>query len=342
MEAAPASERGGAESSAKAQRTSATAESALPRIDISGFRSSDPAERARVARLWDEAMRSVGLVTVVGHGVSDALCDELHASATEFFEASHEQKMRSCLHQGYGPGGYVPQGVEAVARSRPEGAGAPPDLVENLVFSHEGDPSREAVMPSTPPALQPAVARYWRELRELLRTIMRLSAAALDLAPTHFDAPFEKAKCNLRLAYYAGMGADGARDAGASGAMRYGAHTDYTGFTLLRQDVAADGLQAQLRDGSWVGVPPERGSFVINAGDLIQVWTNDRWRSPPHRVLAPTAAAPSRLSLVFFTGPADETLVEALPGCYGDGVPKRYEPVTSGEHLRRKIRASNA
>ena len=45
--------------------------------------------------------------------------------------------------------------------------------------------------------------------------------------------------------------------------------------------------QAQTADGSWHGVPSRAGALLVNAGDLIQVWTNDRWRSPPHRVVNP-------------------------------------------------------
>ena len=122
-----------------------------------------------------------------------------------------------------------------------------------------------------------------------------------------------------------------------------GAHTDYTGFTILRQDPSVSGLEAQTRDGEWHAVPPRPGGFVVNAGDLIQVWTNDRWRSPPHRVVNPPPglARKGRLSLVFFTGPADETVIEALPGTFGEGRPKRYEPVSARGHLLKKLGLSN-
>lgn len=96
-------------------------------------------------------------------------------------------------------------------------------------------------------------------------------------------------------------------------------------------------------DGSWVDVPPHPTGFVVNAGDLIQVWTNDRWRSPPHRVVKPPVGTPvtRRLSLVFFTGPADETQVDALPSCVGPDRPRRYPTVSAREHLMNKLRRSN-
>ena len=125
--------------------------------------------------------------------------------------------------------------------------------------------------------------------------------------------------------------------------MRYRAHSDYTGFTILRPDPEIIGLEAQAADGVWISVPPRPGALIVNAGDLLQVWTNDRWRSAPHRVVnPPPGSAPRpRLSLVFFTGPADDTVVEPLPNCHGPEAPKKYEPVSAREHLLRKLGRSN-
>lgn len=311
----------------------------LPVVDISGFLHGDEQQRLAVAREWDAAFSSVGLATIVGHGVPDDAIEALYGSASAFFGASRDEKMRYCLNQGYGRGGFVPQGVEAVARSTGTET-APPDLVENFVFSHGGDPKLESVpVPTEPASFQPAVAAYWSQMDALLRTLMRLSAVALSLPAEHFEPCLESPKCNLRLAYYASLDTDAA----AAGSIRYGAHTDYTGFTILRQDPRVGGLEAQTVDGAWHAVPPRPGGLVVNAGDLIQVWTNDRWRSPPHRVVnpPPELARQGRLSLVFFTGPTDETTIEALPGTHGPDNPKRYEPVSAREHLLRKLGLSN-
>ena len=318
------------------------AEPAVPVVDIAAFLadpSSDAA--ASVAAAWDAAFREYGIVYLTGHGVPEDATSELASSATTFFSQSDEAKMASCLHQGYGKGGFVPVGVEAVARSRPEGAGSAPDAVENIVFSHAGDPALESVMPSEPPTLQPSVAAYWAAMRALLGQLMQLSAKALGLPGAYFDAAFERPKCNLRLAHYPPMPADA--DERAPGVLRYGAHTDYTGFTILRPDPEIIGLEAQAADGVWISVPPRPGALIVNAGDLLQVWTNDRWRSAPHRVVnPPPGSAPRpRLSLVFFTGPADDTVVEPLPNCHGPEVPKKYEPVSAREHLLRKLGRSN-
>mmetsp|Transcript_121876 Transcript_121876/g.389768 ORF Transcript_121876/g.389768 Transcript_121876/m.389768 type:complete len:93 (-) Transcript_121876:32-310(-) len=83
-------------------------------------------------------------------------------------------------------------------------------------------------------------------------------------------------------------------------------------------------------------------AFTVNAGDLIQIWTNDVFLSNTHRVLNPPPGDRSdRISMVFFTGPSRDTLVQALPTCHGPDRPARYSAIKSGEHLTRKLSASN-
>eukprot|EP00971_Amphidinium_carterae_P236528 4694147-Amphidinium_carterae.1 len=181
---------------------------------------------------------------------------------------------------------------------------------------------------------------------------MQITACALDLPICYFDKFYFKPEgfsaedvlgvAILRLAYYP---ASDPQDAPPEGQLRFGEHTDYTGFTILWQDQNADGpqhgnalrppqggLQVRMPDGSWVDCPPTPGSFTINSGDLIQVWTNDEFRSGMHRVAnPPPGSTDDRLSLVLFTGPAHDTVVEALPTCCSDTRPSRYEKVERGE-----------
>ena len=210
--------------------------SAVPVVDLSDFLRGDEQQRARVAAEWDAAMCSVGMAYIIGHGCPPEVIQSLHDLAVRFFTASRESKMRYCLNKGYGAGGYVPQGVEAVARSTGDG-GAPPDLVENFVFSHRGHPALESVpVPIEPPQFQGAVEQYWDAMVALLHTLMRLSATALSLPADHFERCFAQPVTHLRLGYYAAIPPAMPEAEAADGAMRYGAHTDYTGFTILRQE----------------------------------------------------------------------------------------------------------
>ena len=144
-----------------------------------------------------------------------------------------------------------------------------------------------------------------------------------------------------------GDGGDGGDDDGdEAGALRYGAHTDYQTFTVLRADPEVGGLQVQLADGRWLDAPreadaPARGDdeplLFVNAGDLTARWTNGRWRSAPHRVVN-TEIARARRSLVFFTGPDDDAEISPI---VAEGDTARFAPITAGAHLRAKLGISN-
>ncbi|WP_338422277.1 2OG-Fe(II) oxygenase family protein [Acetobacter musti] len=120
---------------------------------------------------------------------------------------------------------------------------------------------------------------------------------------------------------------------------RGGAHTDYGSLTILTADNATGGLQAKLRSGNWVDVSPQPGQFAINIGDIMPVWSNDRWVSTPHRVVAPPASDRSRSrrhSIVFFHQPDPDARIAPLPACIASGETAHYPPATYGDHWRHK------
>jgi isopenicillin N synthase-like dioxygenase len=330
---------------------------AVPIVDISPWTDEaafSDEERARVAREWDSAMRDVGFAIIRGHAVPPDVVRALRDGAAAFFSQLPEAKQAHC-HGPYGSpfGGYTGMGTEAVSRTRDahgsdggstdaaSTAAALPDLVESFIY-------KPASPKATPPSLDAPAAAYQQELLRVLGCLHRLTAAALSLPHDFFD-PFytPHAEASLRLAYYPPIPAE----AQSSTAVRYGEHTDYTGFTILHQDesdvgdIDAGGLQVRLASGEWHAVLPQPNAFVVNIGDLYEVWTNGRWRSTVHRVLKPpagsAAAAAPRLSIPFFTGPHNDAMIEAIPTCVDAAHPAKYERVNAREHLLRKLKVSN-
>jgi isopenicillin N synthase-like dioxygenase len=313
---------------------------AIPLIDIEDFGSADPANRARVVSQWRGALDSIGFVTISGHGIPERLMADVHRHACAFFEQPLESKLRHVMEDAEqrGSAGYIPPLTESVGRT---GTGpSAPDIVESLSFSGIAfaGASADAGAPldaSLPAELTASLIAYAREAYDLGLRLMRLSAAALDLPEDYFDGLYSPMQHKLRLAYYPEQDVEP-----VPGQLRNAAHTDFAGFTILLQDDAPGGLQVLMPDGSWIDVPSVPGTLVINTGDLLQRWTNDRWISNVHRVVNPPAdqrGSSRRLSIVFFTGPRDDAVIACLPGC-ATGTEPRYPPITAGEHVRAKIR----
>jgi isopenicillin N synthase-like dioxygenase len=132
----------------------------------------------------------------------------------------------------------------------------------------------------------------------------------------------------LRLNYYplrdplAGSGR-----ADATGHMGVHHHTDAGAVTLLLQDKVG-GLQIH-HDGVWLDVPPIPGTLVINIGDIVQVWSNDRYRAPLHRVIA--SSRQDRYSIPFFLNPVYSAQYAPLAAQTGAGRPPMYRPINWGE-----------
>uniref|UniRef100_A0A7S1E545 Fe2OG dioxygenase domain-containing protein n=2 Tax=Hemiselmis andersenii TaxID=464988 RepID=A0A7S1E545_HEMAN len=331
----------------------------LPVIDISSFTFASAhthADRDITSKKWDKAMTDVGFALITGHGVSAQTVDDMRAGATQYFTQSGEEKARD-IRGPYGcpDGGYTAMGAEAVGRTR-DGHGAdggnqpaaaatkPPDLVESYVFKF-----REKF--PEPPQMAAAAATYALELQRVLASLHEMSAQALGL-PLDFFSQYYRTpgdlstladNCSMRLAYYPPLDAGQVSEGGG---LRYGEHTDYTGFTILHQDaddlgeLGSGGLEVKLPSGDFHAVRPVKGSFVVNIGDLYQVWTNDRWKSTVHRVARPSRPCGARISIPFFTGPFNDATISAIPTCVADGEHPKHAPTKVFDHLMRKVAAS--
>jgi isopenicillin N synthase-like dioxygenase len=169
--------------------------------------------------------------------------------------------------------------------------------------------------------------------------LMRIGARALDLPEDWFTPYYDRRVCTLRCVLYPEQ-----PTTPEPGQLRYGAHRDYGGLTILRPDRAEGALQACLPDGRWIDVRAPAGAFVINVGDLIARWTNGRWISALHRVVNPPARAAGtrRLSLVLFTGPNFDAEISCIPTCTGPDRPARHPPVRAIDHTLQLIERSLA
>lgn len=312
-------------------------------VDLTGWYQGGAQDRDDVARKIDAACAGSGFLAITGHQVASTVISDMFETTTEFFERNVEQKMKVYLDDKAANRGYAPLGSEALSYSL--GVESPPDLFEAFNMGRQVPPpsaDEEASAAYFSPNLWPddvfrdVWLRYWHACEALGLDLVDIFAVALDLPPGYFRPFVDESISVMRANWYH-------RAAGAPppepGQLRMGAHSDYGCLTILAGD-EVPGLQIRDTEGEWHDVQPPNGGFLVNLGDLLAEWTNDRWKATVHRVVPPVDGldgAFRRRSIAWFQQPNHDALIEVLPTCVSEDNPARYRPITSGEHLMAKL-----
>ncbi|HEV8440459.1 MAG TPA: 2-oxoglutarate and iron-dependent oxygenase domain-containing protein [Methylomirabilota bacterium] len=319
---------------------------AVPVIDIAPFVAGSPAQQATVAQSVGRACADIGFFSIVGHGVPAALVARMHDVSRAFFDLPLADKLAVRRPRPEQSRGYIGVGDEHLAHSLDNASAT--DLKEFFAIGPVDVPDTEYhrrpgaypsfapnIWPERPAAFRDTWTGYYRAMERLAATIMRLFAVALELPEGFFGKSTDRHISGLRVLNYPEQPAPP-----LPGQLRAGPHTDYGAVTILESPHAPGGLQVLNRRREWIDVVTVPGAFVLNIGDLMMRWTNDRWISTLHRVVNPppeSAPGSRRQSIVFFHQPNYDAVIECLPGCCGPDNPPRYEPVTSGAHRLQKF-----
>lgn len=313
---------------------------ALPVIDISGLSSSNATTRADVGAALRQACLDKGFFYCAGHGIPQGLIDAAFAETKAFFDRPIDEKLAvDKVHS------FCNRGYEHL-RGQTLEPGAPADLKEGYYIGPELGPDDPRVVarrfnrgpnqwPTDQPGFRPTMMAYFAALTDLGERLMRGMALSLGLPENHFDAYCREPLGTLRLLHYPPQPSDAApNEKGA------GAHTDFGGLTLLMQDDVG-GLQVfDADDGSWIHAEPIPGTFIVNLGDMIARWTNERYRSTLHRVV--NESGRERYSIPFFYVGNPDHVVECLPNCLAPGEQPKFPPITVEDHLKAMYQRSYA
>ncbi|EOM74755.1 isopenicillin N synthase family oxygenase [Rhodococcus rhodnii] len=188
--------------------------------------------------------------------------------------------------------------------------------------------------PPDVPEFRGAIERYFASSQMLARALLRAFTDALGLPPDHFDGMIDHSIDVLKMNNYA---LPEGEIAFAPGMQGMGAHTDFGILTILWAD-RVPGLQVLATDGTWHDVEPAPGALLVNLGDAMARWTNDRWLSTVHRVDPPIVDGRirRRRSAAFFFDGNHDAVIEALPGTVSDEAPG-YPPITIAENIAMKV-----
>jgi isopenicillin N synthase-like dioxygenase len=291
--------------------------SEIPVVDVAPLIDGNAAQAERTVAALARACSDIGFIYVRNHGVPRDIVARMAVQAKLFFARPMDRKMEIVLDQrmrGYLPLNYRSYEGEARAGTSHQegfwiGHERPLSAADPLVGPNQ--------WPEGLPELKPTMLEYRAAVEDLSRMLQRGFALALGLAPDFFKALFSAPNSRLKLNHYPPQDAPQAdNDIGVV------PHSDSGGFTILWQDDNG-GLEVQSKSGEWVGAPPIDDTFVINLGNVMQIWTNGRFSSTPHRVI--NRFGRDRYSVPLFVNPDSGIGIEPLIGPpTPDFLPFRY------------------
>jgi isopenicillin N synthase-like dioxygenase len=304
----------------------AAAASMIPVIDYGPYFAGEPGALDHLVPQVRQACEQVGFFYAAGHGVDDAIVDRAFAAARRFHALPLDDKLALRLNEnniGYLPVNASVQGASTVHKA------TRPNQNESFFISHDRGPGHPEVMAGIPlrglnqwpqsllDIRQPMTA-YFTALGAMCDKMLPAFALALD-APADAFAPLfaNDGHHNLRFLHYP------PQDAGEDNLFGQAPHTDNSFMTALaRTDVP--GLAVRLPSGEWFPPPIVPGTFLINLGNMMRRFSNDRFLSTPHGVL--NESGTDRYSIAYFHSPNPNATIECLPSCVSAENPAKYAP----------------
>ena len=303
------------------------------KLDLNEFFTAKASKRRQLASEIDTICKKTGFLFVSGHGVPHDIIEKQWQAVSSFFSQPPNIKAKvSVPYPGY-PYGWIEPNNETLAASR--GITTPPDLKEsfnggplNVPLGILDQKAYEFCYQPTPfpevEGFEEAWISYYHEMEKLAERLMEVFAEALDLDTNYFKDFIRHPISALRALNYPQT-----NNIKLTDQQRAGAHTDYGSITILLPDASSSGLQI-FSDKKWIDVPPLDDCFIVNIGDLMELWTSKRWVSTLHRVVAKPNQT-QRLSLAFFHQPDWDAEIKPIFNC------QESKSVLSGPYLMNKF-----
>jgi isopenicillin N synthase-like dioxygenase len=295
----------------------------IPVLDASAYLAGEPGALDALAEELRYAFENVGFYYLRGHGVPAEQIETVFEQAVRFHAQPLEAKMALKINEHNI--GYMPM-KGSVARTSKVNNNTRPSVNEAFFLRRERTPDDPDVIgnvqlrglnrwPSGLPGFREIVLGYMNTMEQLGRRMVPVYARALDLPADYFDAMFEQPNMTQRLSHYP------AQPSYDDNEFSIAPHTD-SGFMTLLAPNEVPGLSIRLPDQTWFDAPNVPGAYVVNGGDILRRWTNDRFLSTPHRVI--NAAGRARYAIPYFFDPHPDTVISCVPSCG----PAKYEDIT--------------
>jgi isopenicillin N synthase-like dioxygenase len=316
------------------------AASQIPIIDYGPCFAGESGALDRLVPQVRHACEHVGFFYAAGHGIPDEIVDDAFAASRRFHALPMDEKLELRLNQwniGYLPMNASVQGASKVHKA------TRPNQNESFFINHDRGPDHPEVKAGVPlrgcnqwpaslPDIRAPMVRYFQTLGAMCDKMLPAFALALDMPQDTFAARFANdGHHNLRFLHYP------PQDPDEDNLFGQAPHTDNSFMTALaRTDVP--GLAVRLPSGEWFPPPIIPGTFLINLGNMMRRFSNDRFLSTPHGVL--NESGTDRYSIAYFHSPNPNSTIECLPSCVSANNPAQYAPTVYRDLVLEFYRAN--
>jgi len=312
----------------------------IPVIDYGPYFAGAPRAIEHVAAEVAHACERVGFFYALNHGVPEEVIDRAFAASRRFHSLPLEQKLAVKLNEnniGYLPINASVQGASTVHKA------TKPNQNESFFVSHDRGPEHPDVVagkplrgrnqwPSALHDVRIDMMAYFEALDGMCERMLPPFAAALGL-PEDFFGPFfaDEPHAVVRFVHYP------PQESTEDNTFGQAPHTDNSFMTALAR-TEVPGLAVRLPSGEWFSPPLIPGTFLINLGNIMRRWSNDRFLSTPHGVL--NASGSDRYSIAYFYSPNPSAVIECVPTCVTVDNPSRYSPAVYRDLVLEFYRAN--
>ncbi|PTB69982.1 Clavaminate synthase-like protein [Trichoderma citrinoviride] len=292
------------------------------------------AESEKEKKKLFDAFVNVGFVYLANHSIPDFARDNLFSHAKKFFALPESEKAKvetgesKAFHGWFSP-------------TRTSGDKRHADLKEAFDVGKDDDPTRPNQWPADWPEFRDDMNFFFEKCHEVHLVLLQALAQQVGIDEHFFDPHVAARDHFFRVIYYPETSRAAFKDR-----LRASAHTDYGTLTLLFNDNSG-GLQVRKSDGTYIDAPPIPGCAIINVGDLLSRWFNDKLISTEHRVVEPEPKpdangnipdiVPARYAIAWFGHPNRDALVDPIDACCTPENPKKYAPVYAGQHVVERL-----
>jgi len=304
----------------------------IPVLDLGPFLSGAPGALEQAAGALRRALEEVGFYFIRNHGVPQALIDATFAEAARFHAQPLDAKMKLKLNEHNI--GYLPMRGNTLRTSEVQ-TNTRPNLNEAFFVKRDLPPDHPDVVankrfrganrwPEGLPGFRETVVNYCNRMERLALSLLPLYARALDLPADYFRHAFREPQYTLRMSHYP------QQDVVEEGEFGLAPHVDTSFMTLLAQN-EVPGLSIRTTDGRWIDAPAIPGTFIVNGGEMLRRWTNDRFLATPHRVI--NRSGRERYAIPFFFDCTIDEPILPVPTCVGPDNPPKFTPTTYMEFM---------